>query len=413
MINLRTKDNVMIADFTISNFASIRNEQRFSFVPNGDTLMADEYFHKVAPGVNLLKLGIIYGANASGKSNILKAFDFYRNLMVTVPDSKSQALDYMPFLFDEKSRDKPSAMSMTIYISGKRYILSVEFDRTRIYSESLTVYNTTRRTILYKRTYNINTDSADVEFSTAIKLIKSEQRIIVGNTINNCTVMAAFGKSNVSASQLNDIYNFFTQSFKITLSPDIHLEDISRKALQSSLDGTLKRFMLYFLKASDYNISDLSFRDGAHFSFLHQTDKGTYEMDETFESRGTMRFLGLATLLYNLIYSDSFVSIDEVENSIHYELVAYFLKCFLANSEGESQLLVTTHDINLLNENFIRRDVIWFADKDKDGVTGIERLSALGIHKNISPYNAYRQGKLVKLPFLDSVFFNLSVLPQQ
>lgn len=402
----------MIAEFTIRNFASIRAEQKLSFVPSGDKLMADEYFHCVAPGVNLLKLGIIYGANASGKSNILKALDFYREMMVTVPGSKSAPLEYRPFLFDEKSRDEHSAMTMTFYLGGRRYILSVEFDRARIYAETLSVYNTSRPTVLYRRTYNPVTDSAEVEFSAAIKLTKGDRRVIVGNTINNCTVMAAFGKSNVTATELNAAYEFFTNNLKSTLTPDVSLEAFSRQAMERDIDGTLKRFMLYFLKASDFNIADLSFREGTHFSFLHQTEGGSYEMDEAFESRGTMRFLGMATLLYNLIYSRNFVAIDEVENSVHHELVAYFLKCFLANSEGESQLLVTTHDINLLSENFLRRDVIWFADKDNEGATALECLQTIGIHKNISPYNAYRQGKLVKLPFLESVFFNESVLPQ-
>lgn len=93
---------------------------------------------------------------------------------------------------------------------------------------------------------------------------------------------------------------------------------------------------------------------------------------------------------------------------IHYELLSYFIKVFLANSNQTSQMLLTTHDINLLNEEFIRRDTIWFTDKDEQGETNVVRLSALGLHKNLSPYNAYKQGKLVKLPFLGSQYFDLN-----
>ena len=100
------------------------------------------------------------------------------------------------------------------------------------------------------------------------------------------------------------------------------------------------------------------------------------------------------------------VPVDEVETSIHYELLSYFIKLFLANSEGSSQLLMTTHDINLLNEDFIRRDAIWFTDKDKCGATSLKRLSGLGLHKTMNPYNAYKQGKLVDLPFLGSIFLD-------
>lgn len=73
-----------------------------------------------------------------------------------------------------------------------------------------------------------------------------------------------------------------------------------------------------------------------------------------------------------------------------------------------AQMLLTTHDINLLNEDFIHRDTIWVTDKDELGENKIVRLSPLGLHKNLSPYHAYRQNKLVKLPFLGSLYFDLN-----
>lgn len=401
----------MIAEFAIKNFSSVRTKQTLSFVPYGDNLMGEEYFREVAPGVKLLKLGIIYGANASGKSNILKAIDFFKKLMAYMPASKSQRLDFMPFLFDSTSAGEKTEMSMILWLSGKRYIISVEFDRDRIYLETLTVYNSSRPTILYKRTYNIEQDIAEVDFSSHTKLTKTDQKVIVGNTIPNSTVLAAFGKSNVAQPQLREIYRYFADSMTDLFTPQMSLDEITRNALINDHDGRLKKFILYFLRASDFNIADLHILDKTHIAFAHSTEAGVFQMDEALESRGTMRLLGMATLLYDLLSGNRFMEIDEIENSIHFELVSYFLKCYLANSEENSQLLVTTHDINLLNENFIRRDVVWFTDKNINGETIIERLSSMGIHKNISPYNAYRQGKLIKLPFLDSIFFDLSILP--
>lgn len=401
----------MIAEFTIKNFFSVRTKQTLSFVPNGDNLMEEEYFREVAPGVKLLKLGIIYGANASGKSNILKAIDFFRMLMTNSPASKSQSLDFMPFLFDGNSSSEKSAMSMTLWLNGKRYIQTVEFDRSRIYLETLSVYNTNRRSLLYKRTYNNVSDVAEVEFNPMTKLSKADQNVIIGNTIPNCTVLAAFGKSNVGQNQLKEVYQYFANSMNDLLTPKVSLDEMARLALMNDHDGRLKKFILYFLRASDFNITDMHMSDKTHIAFAHQTEAGKFDMDESMESSGTMRLLGMGVLLYNLLSNDRFMEIDEIENSIHFELVAYCLKCFLANSENQSQLLLTTHDINLLNENFIRRDVVWFTDKNNEGETILKRLSSMGIHKNISPYNAYRQGKLIKLPFLDSIFFDLSVIP--
>ena len=142
--------------------------------------------------------------------------------------------------------------------------------------------------------------------------------------------------------------------------------------------------------------------------FIHHAGEKQYTLPEENESNGTIRLLGMAVILNFLLREKQFVAIDEVESSIHYELLSYFIKVFLANSNQTSQLLLTTHDINLLNEDFIRRDTIWFTDKDELGETKLVRLSSLGLHKNLSPYNAYRQGKLVKLPFVGSQYLNLN-----
>ena len=111
-------------------------------------------------------------------------------------------------------------------------------------------------------------------------------------------------------------------------------------------------------------------------------------------------------LLHRLLVGNCFLQIDEAETSLHYELLSYFVKLFLANSDGNSQMLFTTHDINLLNEEFLRRDAIWFTDKNDLGETTLKRLNQMGLHKTLSPYNAYRQGKLVRLPFLGSIYLD-------
>lgn len=132
-------------------------------------------------------------------------------------------------------------------------------------------------------------------------------------------------------------------------------------------------------------------------------------MGESLESSGTIRYMGIAVLLNQLVNGNTFMSIDEIETSLHYELVAYFIKAFLANSEGTSQMLLTTHDINLLNENFIRRDVVWFTYKDSEGATDLTRLSTMGLRKTLSPYHAYMQGKLIPMPFIASPYFELNI----
>ena len=272
-------------------------------------------------------------------------------------------------------------------------------------------------------------------------MTKKSQDVISGNTINNCSVLAAFGKSNVERTRLNDVYDYFAKQVKDVLAPGMLLSGYVKSRLDKDETGDLKKFILNFLKASDFNIEDVVLHEeeelitpeleqliqnapidkeakaemlrkgkitNTGLTFKHKAGDKVYDLSEEYESNGTMRFLGMAVILNYLLKTNRFVPIDEVETSIHYELLAYFLKVFLANSNGTSQMLLTTHDINLLNEDFIRRDTIWFTDKDELGETKIVRLSSLGLHKNLSPYNAYKQGKLVKLPFLGSQYINLN-----
>ncbi|EXZ95466.1 AAA domain protein [Bacteroides fragilis str. Korea 419] len=403
--------------------------------------MLDEYTYEVKGGVRLLKVGIIYGANASGKSNVLEAIDFFKMLVLRVPKGRNDTTRVVPFLLDETSKTKTTKMSMSFYVNQLKYILSFELDKKRIYSETLTVYESIRPTKLYSRSYDPYTDSSVIEFGTNLKMAKKNQDTIAGNTINNCSVLAAFGNCNVGKTKLNDVYDYFAKQVKDVLAPGMLLSGYVKRHLDKDKDGNLKKFILNFLKASDFNIEDVTLHEeeelitseleqliqkapiaddvksemlkkgkitNTELTFTHRTENGLYELSEEYESNGTMRFLGMAIILNFLLKNNQFVPIDEVETSIHYELLSYFIKVFLANSNQTSQMLLTTHDINLLNEEFIRRDTIWFTDKDEQGETNVVRLSALGLHKNLSPYNAYKQGKLVKLPFLGSQYFDLN-----
>ena len=96
----------MISEFIIKNFTSVRDEQRLSFEPSADTKLSDEYMLEVRPGVQLLKIGMIYGNNASGKSNVLKALEFVRKVMTEMPSDKLSRIDVVPFLLDDASRNE-------------------------------------------------------------------------------------------------------------------------------------------------------------------------------------------------------------------------------------------------------------------------------------------------------------------
>lgn len=437
----------MIAEFKVKNFLSIKTEQILSFEPTADTLMRDEYTIEVKEGVRLLKLALIYGANASGKTNILLALSFLKKLMVEVPKDKVEDIGVTPFLLDNNSFSEPTEFSLTFYLENERYTLYVKLDNNKIYEENLIYYPTIKPAKLYNRIYNEITDSTEIEFGNKLELSKKSQLALSGNTFNNCSVLAAYGKTNIEKSRLNIIYDLFTKHLPNLLSPFQTLDSYIKKNLNDDKDNSLKVFLVNVLRASDFNICDLklekeeeiitpelerviqsteSISDDAKrdllqkgkisnvsILFKHHTDNGDFDLPERFESRGTIRFMGMAVILNQLLQDNRIICIDEVETSLHYELLSFFIKVFLANSQKASQLIMTTHDINLLNESFIRRDAVWFTDKDSLGQTLLERLSSFGLHKNLSPYNAYKQGKLVNLPFFDSIYLKENSLCEE
>ena len=431
----------MIAEFKIRNFYSLRDEQTLSFIPTNDDTSRDIYTEEVADGVSLLKIGCIYGSNASGKTNILKALDFFTQFMINDDLNKGDEIGVVPFLLDDVSRQERTQFEMTFYLNREKYKLNLVLDNKVIYEETLQVYSSVQPTLLYKRTYNAEKDATDIVFGGKVGLVKKSREAIDGNTFNKRTVIAAFGKSNVEKSRLNLVYDFFSQRIAPIMYPQSSLMGFTKRRITKDRDGKLKKFILHFLKASDFNISDIAIHEeevsitpemelmikntsgmpekakeeilkkgtlrSDEMFFVHHTSNGDKELGEELESRGTKRYMGLATILYDLLVHGVILPIDEIETSIHYELLSYFIKVFLVNSKRGGQLIVSTHDINLLDEDYIRRDVIWFTDKNDSAETQLIRLSTLGLHKTLSVYNAYKQEKLVDLPFLDSIYMDM------
>lgn len=244
-------------------------------------------------------------------------------LVLRVPKGRNDTTRVVPFLLDETSKTKTTKMSMSFYVNQLKYILSFELDKKRIYSETLTVYESIRPTKLYSRSYDPYTDSSVIEFGTNLKMAKKNQDTIAGNTINNCSVLAAFGNCNVGKTKLNDVYDYFAKQVKDVLAPGMLLSGYVKRHLDKDKDGNLKKFILNFLKASDFNIEDVTLHEeeelitseleqliqkapiaddvksemlkkgkitNTELTFTHRTENGLYELSEEYESNGTMRF---------------------------------------------------------------------------------------------------------------------------
>ncbi|OJU79036.1 MAG: hypothetical protein BGO09_10525 [Bacteroidetes bacterium 47-18] len=432
----------MIIDFSVSNFGPIREEQILSFEATADDSLNDYYITEPIPGLKLLKLLIIYGPNASGKSTFLKALEFLRDLSIYPVKAKFESLDFEPFLFDSKSKKKTSILKMGFVANKVRHSYEVEFTKNYILKEKLQYAPKGRMADLYLRETDIENQLSKVSFGSTVKASAKDIDLIEGNTIWNTTVIGAFNKTNVNIPELQQILHWFRETLMSEIEPGTDLLGWTTKRVDENV--SFKESVIEIIKKADIQISgvdvskkerkldnemisrlssilppdeirDLSTTKSIKtidliFKHLVRDKKGkesTHNLPREQESRGTLRYYGLSGILSTIIKENRVVSIDELETSLHPDLMKHFLLMFLANS-GQSQMVITTHNLFLLEEReILRNDAIWFTQKKDNGTTDLYSLSDFDtstIRKNSSIINSYKTGKLGAKPELGNIF---------
>jgi uncharacterized protein len=425
----------MIHEVRIKNVLSFREEQVLSFEASADRAYQDLYGVEIKPSMKLLKLGIVYGANASGKTNLLAALNLLRKAVLEPKTDKFEKTGFVPFLLDEQSKREDGSYYLSFFIGSTRYIYTLALNEEHISEERLVYYPGSQPALIFERAYDRHADISRVEFGNKLKISNREAVILEGNTIKNSTLLSAYNRSNVAIDLLEEVVNWFKSSFMNTITPSTELTAWTSRKLEESPQR--KRFVVDILQKADFNIRDIIIEEKEehltealaraiqdeqnmtaaekekllkersiklkNISFLHATESGEHKLPIAFQSSGTMRYYGLGGVLDALLEAERFLPIDELENSLHFELINHFIKTFLVNAK-RSQLLFTTHNINILMEDFIRRDAVWFCEKNAAGATELFSASDFSLHKNVSLFNAYRIGKLGAKPVLGDIY---------
>ncbi|MRT93664.1 ATP-binding protein [Ancylomarina sp. 16SWW S1-10-2] len=432
----------MLVNFSVQNFRSIKDKVTLSFEAAKSDDLEDYYIIKPKEGIRLLKLGLIYGANASGKTNLLKALDFLRDLIMEPVDKKTEPISFAPFLFDDKTPTQNTIMKIEFYQKGIKYLYELEFNNDFIVKEELRNFNP-NKAIVFTRTTNKENQLSKIEFGRKIEIDKSHKSTLEANTLWNNTVLGGFLKTNIESTELQNVINWFRSKLKPIVHPKSNLFDyVSDKLDSNAID---KRTVLEVLKKADFNISDIvvdvneqevtsEFVDlvskklkisefelkklksekkitTKELLFEHVVNgTGKYHLSFDDESAGTQRYYEFGGLLDMLIHNEIIFPIDEFESSLHPDLLKHFLLSFLVNSK-KSQLIATTHLRELLMEKDIfRNDAIWFTEKKDDGSTDLFSLDDFDssvIRKGSSAYNAYKAGKLGATPNLSDYYLDL------
>jgi AAA15 family ATPase/GTPase len=398
----------MIKDFWVENYYSIKDRQEMDFEvrPSEEEWMRVEAAH----GVYLSKLAVIYGANASGKSNMLKALQNIFDLLFTARTNRNdKVLSGHPFAL---TADEPTRMYVSFYTNGIRYDYTIEYNQRYIISEKLDYYPRRSKALFYERHFRGEDEQAAIKFGPGIGIKQKSLDTIIQNTLNNHTVLSTYGKVSLSddAKPIATLYHWI----KNHVHGVMHTDDNSVVAQLQSVDKDPRRrkFYMQMLKKADFNISDfhiLSDGDKESVSFVNTTNKEYFELPDDNQSAGTIRYITDLKYLYDAITGSHIYMLDELGEDLHYDLLLYYLNVFVYNSDN-SQLIFTSQETSLLAENLFNehRHNVWFVEKSHDTASSVyTRADDFGLHKNLSLYNSYRIGKLGAKPELGSPFINL------
>lgn len=413
----------MIVEFSVKNFRSIYGLQTISFVSTNlksseDNKFVDSNNIVSNSGMKLLKTIGIYGANASGKSNIIKALEFFCEAIYDLPSPESRLSKLaQPFLYQNDSENTESLFQIVLIIEGKKYRYGFTIKKNPeannnpnisgeiITKEWLFGPKNTNQVAYFTRT-NLKVDKASLPGNENIAPLEYEHTLFL-------THAASYNK-DICAKIRNFIRGFITSEFRVR-------GDFYRfHSIRQIEDAELKPRFLDFLRSFGLNYNDIYFeKDGGSISnnkfpldklFLRKTachdekKNITLNMQEN-ESDGTKKLFDIAGLLLHAfnIKVSGLIILDEIDSNFHPSLLIKLISLFndLEINKSNVQLLFTSHDTNIMNPSLMRRDQFYFAEKEENEGTRLYSLAELkGIRNDADFAKQYLAGFYGGVPML-------------
>lgn len=434
----------MLIRFTVENFLSFKDEVEFSMVA-GRPRMHPEHVYRVPhrKDLRLLKTAVTYGANASGKTNLIMAMSFARWMIVRGSD-EGGAIPVTPFRLDTSKEGAPSKFQFEIVCDSVAYIYGFTLDSEKIHAEWLYEMRPASEKLLFDRSTdesgNANVKLGRLAFTKFhgrqfLSFVQSSTRadeLFLKKTIDNNVgyfkdvydwfnlklrlifpdgysgVETAFMSESAFEETSSDLMNLFDlgiDSVRLRTSEINVPNDVRRAALQAHRDlkeDVVIQFPInntYLSISADNEVRTRKFMS-VH-SVPHERREVEFELSQ--ESDGTQRLFELSTALMGLLSGerDRIYVIDEIDRSLHPHMTRNILDIFLENSDGQpSQLIVTTHESSLLDLDFLRRDEIWFIEKDRYSASSIYSLEEFAPRYDMDIEKGYLQGRFGAIPIV-------------
>ena len=437
----------MLIRFTVENFLSFNQRIDFNMIAADDT----NHSHHVVKGdsddsIRLLRTSIIYGANASGKSNLIKAMKFARDFIVDGVE-KNTNININNFKLDKTCYTKPSRFEFEFRNQDKQYAYGFLVDKHKIHEEWLFEIGVNTEIPIYER---IGEDINFHNFNHEVFLNSSEDeknriRYEAASTRENLLFLTNSQERKVK--QLESIYEWFNDVLTIIFPDSKPLLPFFSQSVQNSLgkfleslDLGIKKITTNTIDLDDYNKipseikneikKDFPYEEGEENAIFipalkciiskakDETDKlmvlnlspvrldkenneVKFEISE--ESDGTQRLIDLFPMLIHLARGNAVYVIDEIERSLHSLLMKKLFDYFLnktENTNSNSQLIATTHEVYLLDiKDIFRKDEIWFVEKDTHGQSALYSLANTDV-ENLDLAAGYLNGRFGAIPFI-------------
>lgn len=412
----------MLLEFRVKNYRSLRDEQVLTLVAAKDTTL--QAINTMPSGIKaaptLLRSAVIYGSNAGGKSNLIKALQYMR---AVVAESASvmqpgQTFAVQPFLLDAVSRTQPTEFEVTFALEGVRHQYGFALTAERITHEYLLVYKAFKPQQWFTRRYDPATGQDGYEFGSSLKGSKS-----VWESATRPNALFLSMAVQLNSTQLHPVFDWFVNRLVILndltpLSPTFTVEMLRKPAGKHAICS--------FLTAADISLADIEVvtrtesgptlhfdlavgkselrqeeREVSELRFHHVTPQGQAVFSLGDESMGTRNLLFLTGPILDILEKGLTLVIDELDTSLHPHLVRRLVELFhnpKLNTRG-AQLIFTTHDTSLQDLDLFRRDQIWFVEKDLDQASRLYPLSDFSPRKHEALQRSYLIGRYGALPF--------------
>ncbi len=436
----------MILRFIVENFASFKGQVELNTFPSSKSHNHDN--HKIDCGhATALRLGAVYGANGAGKSNLIYALSFLQRSVLT-GSVGGYDLSGVPFQYDPDSPDKPTGFALEFFFNTNTYYYHVEFQKHSVIVEELLLCLKHRDIELFSR----NASAIKINGKYSSKKMNDSYIDAISRLVRPDMLLFSF-LGNYYPDEvpiITDAFRWFANSLhlvqpgsKVLYVPHLletnksfadlvnstvpelgtgisRLEVRKELLVESEIQNNARLFKAYSdaknMPGVPVVLSDATGKenlniisDNTHNVYLkkivaiHSTNGVEYEMPMRFESDGTCRLIEYMLLFYGISLNSEVYVVDEIERSIHPILIKSIIRKISESNEMNGQLIFTTHESCLLDQDILRPDEIWFAQKDAEQATQLYPLSDFNIHHTANIENGYLNGRYGGIPFLSNL----------